>query len=170
MWRKGVCNIELFQIADINENSLLQLFGEPGAESDEYDDAPGPAKYWYLEYSCGLKLILQWHATTDFVIVYADKFEHAHVQRHLASAFAFDDAWSNQPHEMELTKLIKFYPHLASYFGTDKNWFVERLDDNANIFTVEENLTERAARCIAASLEATGHKQSYEAKQKRTLP
>lgn len=170
MWSNDVYDIGLFEISDVNYEMLVRSFGEPGAESDQYDDAPGPAKYWCLEYPCGLKVILQWHVTKDIVIVHADRFEHAHVKRHLAPNLSFEGAWSNQSQEADMFEWMARHEKLRPFFAFDKSWLVERIDDNANTFTVEENLTERAAKCIAASLEATGHKQSYNAKQKRTTP
>ncbi len=171
IWRSGVWGIELFSVNDVQYDSLVKSFGEPDAESDQYDDTPGPAKYWRIDKPCGIKIILQWCDEPGFVNVYANQFEHAHVRRHLSPAISFDGAWSSLDQEEKLVARAKSggWPH-PSYFSTDKSWQIERLDDNANTFTVEENLTERAAKCIAASLEATGHKQSYNAKQKRTTP
>lgn len=43
----------------------------------------------------------------------------------------------------------------------DTGWRIVRQDDNGNRFTVEQGLTEEAARRRAAELTARGHKQTY---------
>lgn len=46
-------------------------------------------------------------------------------------------------------------------FKAASQWSVWRIDDNGNVFLVRAELSESAARQLAAEFEARGHKQMY---------
>jgi hypothetical protein len=160
LWETGVRELPLLS-CKISKGVIEARFGPHHAESDQRDPRPGPCQYWQIEFPCGLKLVLQGpvsdreeHVTIQ---VHADQPEIDHILQHLdlreSALWRADTDGEN-------------WAEVCHCFQADDGWLLKRLDENGNAFTVFDNLSSRAAHCLADMFASRGHKQSYWAENK----
>lgn len=76
LWKRVRWNCPLVSFP-LGEEYLVKTYGVPTAISDEYDDSPGPCKYWHIFYTedKDLEIVLQSHNAKELVVIYANRLD-----------------------------------------------------------------------------------------------
>lgn len=136
--------------ARVGRSVVEDRFGEPVVR-DEWLDGIGTYDAWALRFPCGLEITLTMpteaggpfacEESPDWADVFATEVDFEHVVDHFG--LPLHETW--QPVAEPLPNRHR----------------VCRQDDHGNTFVVLETPFERRARCVAARLTASGHKQTY---------
>lgn len=127
-----------------------QVYGSAHDESSGAYGEPGPTLYWYFEYSCGLKIMIEFRLSKDYVNIRADQPEIEHILGHIN--LPMKDVWQIPKDDYILVK----------YFEPNKyEWQLWRQDDNGHKEQIKIFSREREALCRLRQFEKLHHKQTY---------
>ena len=140
--------------------------GEPISISDE--EGLGPTEAWAFEYPCGLQLVYLFYRLVGKLIVSADSPEVQHAIRHIPFPIDRIEAIPPDGLESELKALVSHSPDRAEEVNGLAAFQVWRMDDNGNVFSVDDPTSERDARCRVLQLKRLGHKQTYWHERRKT--
>ncbi len=146
-------------IQGITCDEVRARLGEPSSISDE--QGLGPTEVLAFEYACGLQLVYLFYQLVGNLIVSADSPEVRHTIRHMPFPSDRIEWIPADGLENELKLLVKRFPHRAAEVKDLTAFQVRRIDDNGNVFTVDDSTSERDARCRVQQLDRLGHKQIY---------
>jgi hypothetical protein len=146
-------------IQDIAIEEVRAQLGEPNLTSGE--EGLGPTDVWAFEYRCGLQVVYLFYQLTGNLTVSADSPEVRHTVRHMPFQPARIETIAADGLESELSRLIRMYPERTHEIKDLTAFQVWRIDDNGNVFAVDDFTSERDARCRVSQLEKSMHKQMY---------
>ena len=136
---------------------IENAYGSAHQESSDPLAVPGPTLYWGLEYTCGLRIILEFLLSKDFLYVCADSPEMEHILDHLS--LPIKDLWQLASDD---ETLIKYFPK-SNYV-----WTLWRQDDNGYKELIKKFGWEREAQCRLRQFEKLHHKQTYWLESEKT--
>ena len=124
-----------------NELHLLERLGPPTAQTDPRRHEP--RFFWDLEWECGLLTSVAFNQLTQVLTLHLDDAEIDHALRHLD--IEPRDLWLWERAEPDrFAEVVRRPP--------PRTWAVWRIEAEGGRATEQTILTERDARCLAASL------------------
>jgi hypothetical protein len=138
---------------------LQQHFGEPHLTAPE--EGVGTFDYWGFELPCGLQIGIKRSHDANAAAATSNRIEPGHIVRHLPFAREEVSLVDHGCLQFDIEFIAKHFPERQAELEALRHFQVYRIDDNGNIFTVGEPTSEGDAHCLAAELEARGHKQMY---------
>lgn len=143
---------------DLHRASVQEWFGF--APHVAWEDGPGEADYWAVEFPCGLQMVAEYFHTSNSGVIVAIEPSPQHVTRHLKHWKDHLREISGELHDKETAYLIGRYaahPNVRDL----KAFQLWRNGEDGNAFPVGEPTSRRDAECWQAELESHKHKQTY---------